>query len=444
MSMRLNSLRLALCWLPFAASLLMIALPATAFEPNYDESKVPDYRLPDPLVTEDGTAIKTARQWRRLRRPELVKLFETHVYGTAPPACPITARPVSEQVVFDGLATRHEVDVFFGETQDAESMQLLIYVPREAAEPVPAFLGLNFRGNHSIDPDPSITLYPGWVRARRDGTTDGNTSTEKSRGYSADSWPVKQILRRGYGLVTIYYGDIDPDFDDGFHNGIHGQLSPDPGAVPSESRWGSIAAWAYGLSRALDYLEATPSLGIDASRVAVLGHSRLGKTALWAGAADERFAMVISNNSGCGGAALSRRAFGETIERINTSFPHWFCDKFNEYNQNEAACPVDQHQLIALIASRPVYVASATEDRWADPNGEFLAAREADPVYRLLGTDGMGGQSPPQQQPEPDQPIKQGTIGYHLRTGKHQLSRYDWEQYLDFADRHLKGGGASR
>lgn len=410
---------------------------ASAFEPNYDESKIPAYELPDPLVGEDGSKITTAEQWNKVRRPELLDLFRKHVYGVAPAACSIRSRVISDQEVRDGLARRREVDVFFGDGENALSMRLLIYVPVKRSGPVPAFMGLNFTGNHSVAADPTITLNSGWFREKRDGTTDGHRSTEKARGTGAERWQVDKVLSRGYGLVTIYYGDIDPDFDDGFHNGIHGQLGDRLKGVEPEARWGSIAGWAYGLSRALDYLQSNPDLGIDADRVAVIGHSRLGKTALWAGASDPRFAMVISNDSGCGGAALSRRAIGETIGRINTSFPHWFCNRFNEYNENEAACPVDQHELIALVAPRPVYVASATEDQWADPRGEFLAAAAADSVYRLLGTDGMGGAAPPRDMPAPQQPIKEGAIGYHLRSGRHAITAYDWEQYLDFADRHL-------
>jgi hypothetical protein len=411
---------------------------AISFEPNYDESKIPAYTLPNPLISENGSAVESAEQWNQIRRPEILGLFEKHVYGVAPEPCEIRSETVSSKTVFDGLGTRTEVDVYFGKSKDAKSMRLLIYVPANHSGNAPAFMGLNFGGNQTVDPDPTIAMTTRWVRDKNDGTTDNHKATEKSRGAGAKRWAIQEILKRGYALVTIYYGDIDPDFDDGFKNGIHGVLGDRVKEVAPESRWGSIAAWTYGLSRALDYIESDESLGIDAKKVAVIGHSRLGKTSLWAGASDPRFAMVISNNSGCGGAALSRRAIGETVGRINTSFPHWFCDKYTEYNENEGSCPVDQHQLIALIAPRPVYVASATEDKWADPKGEFLAAAAADPVYRLLGTNGMGDEDAPAKMPPAQQPLKTGTIGYHLRTGKHDVTDYDWQQYLDFADRHLK------
>lgn len=427
--------RLCIASLISCSLLSAAAMAQQKFEPIYDEADVPSYTLPDPLVTESGERVTDAKTWKETRQPELLELFRQHVYGRSPEPCEIRSELVStKEDAVGGKAVRREVDVFFGKASDAHSMRLLIYTPKNS-ENAPAFLGLNFQGNHTIDPDPTISITDRWVRQRGDETTDGNRATAAGRGVSADAWPVETIIDRGYGLVTIYYGDIDPDFDDGFENGVHGAFKEWADQIPAGERWGSIAGWAYGLSRALDYLEKDPS--IDGQRVAVLGHSRLGKTSLWAGASDPRFKLVISNNSGCGGAALSRRAFGETVGRINNSFPHWFCDHFTKYNENESALPVDQHQLIALIAPRAVYVASATEDQWADPKGEFLSAVHADPVYRLLGTEGFGGTAPPNELPAADQPIKSGTIGYHLRSGKHALTPYDWAQYLDFADQHL-------
>lgn len=409
------------------------------FVANYDESKVPVYELPDPLKTEAGKAVTDEKTWNKIRRPETLELFEKHVFGRSPQPVSIRHQLVSsEENAVGGKALRREIDITIGDSPGAVTMRMLIYTPKTSA-PAPAFLGLNFGGNHTVDPDPEISIPSSWVRQSKDGGTDGNRATEAGRGTATSSWPVELIIDRGYALATIYYGDIDPDFHDEFKNGIHASFAAWQSEIPEQERWGSIAGWAYGLSRALDYLQQDQH--VDGERVAVIGHSRLGKTSLWAGATDQRFRLVISNDSGCGGAAISRRAFGETVARINSSFPHWFCGRHKEYDRNESALPVDHHQLLALIAPRPLYVASASEDQWADPKGEFLSTVHADPVYRLLGTDGLGADGPPQEMPQPDQPIKSGTIGYHVRTGPHAITAYDWSQYLDFADRHLRKSG---
>lgn len=406
---------------------LLMAVPgAWAQVPgaNYDEAKVPKYVLPDPLVMADGTPVKDAGAWRKQRRPEILGLFSEQMYGVTPTGKVKLRTEVLEidKAAHGGLATRKQVRVWFGPAAEAPFMDLLIYLPNAVKGRAPVFLGLNFGGNHTVQPDKEIRVTKSWVRAK------GNVAMESERGTGSSRWPVDMVLKRGYAVVTAYYGDIDPDFDDGFKNGVH-TLFP-RSEKPNE--WGSLGAWAWGLSRAMDVLEKEKS--IDASRVVLHGHSRLGKATLWAGAQDERFAIVISNDSGEGGAALARRRFGETTERINTSFPHWFAKNFRQYNGKEDTMPVDQHMLIALIAPRPVYVNSALEDEWADPKGEFLGALGADPVYRLLGMPGLLVK----EYPPVEKPSLGGTIGYHIRKGKHDVTDYDWTQWMNFADLHFR------
>jgi hypothetical protein len=424
--------------LGLAVAVAHAAAPAAA-QPagaNYDEAKVPAYTLPDPLRFVDGAPVRDAGDWTGRRRAEVLRLFETHVYGRSP-APPAGMRSVvveTDSRALGGLATRQQLRVLLAGTEAGPAFEILLYVPNAGSRPLPAFLGLNFGGNHTVHPDPGIRLSAAWMREGA-GIVD-HRATEAARGSGAASWPVERILDRGYALATVYYGDLEPDRADGWKEGVRSRLGPGTGGRFAPDDWGAIGAWAWGLSRALDVLAKGPE--IDARRVAVIGHSRLGKTALWAGAQDERFAMVVSNDSGEGGAALARRRFGETTERITSAFPHWFCLRYREYAGREDALPVDQHLLLALVAPRPLYVASATEDLWADPRGEFLAARAAEPVYRLLGREGLGVE----EMPVPGRPVGR-TVGYHLRRGEHALTAYDWEQYLGFADRHLRPAAAS-
>jgi hypothetical protein len=403
---------------------------------NYDEAKVPKYELPDPLILSDGTRVADARTWFEKRRPEILALFEKLMYGRSP------GRP--EQMSYEltdvdrdalgGRATRKQISVHFTAVGEPR-MDVLIYIPNNRRGSAPAFVELNMLGNQSIHPDPGIALYQGWVpdfagRALGNLGVVNNHATEASRGVMAPMCPLERILERGYAIATACLSDLDPDFDDGFQNGVHPLFYRAGQTKPAPDEWGTIAAWAWGMSRILDYLETDAD--IDSHRAIVLGTSRMGKTALWAGARDERFALVIPNESGCCGASLSRRLFGETIARLNNAFPHWLCGNSKQYNNHENALPVDQHMLIALVAPRPVYVASAEEDLWCDPRGEFLGAKHADPVYRLLGTDGLAVE----EMPDLHQPVT-STIGYHIRAGGHGITAYDWERFMDFADRHL-------
>ncbi|MHC4626066.1 MAG: alpha/beta hydrolase family protein [Planctomycetota bacterium] len=371
----------------------------------YYEEKVPAYTLPELLVANDGTRVTSAKTWWNSRRAEVLELFRANVYGRSP------GRPQNQTFTvvkvdpraLEGQATLKRVQLTVGGPKGQLSTTMSIFLPNSAKKPVPVFLLLSHRDPKSTD----------WTRSTK-------------RPF----WPVEQIIARGYGTAAIQVTDFAPDRRDGWEHGVH-TIFDEPDNRSGDA-WGTLAAWAWTGSRAMDYFETDDD--INAAQVAVVGQSRGGKTALWAGARDERFAMAVSNCSGCGGAALSRRRFGETVRQINTSFPHWFCDNFNKYNDAEDKLPIDQHMLIALMAPRLAYVASAEEDLWADPKGEFLAAKHAGEVYRLFGLEGLDAQSIPAV----ESPAHTGRIGHHIHAGRHDLIEYDWQRFMDFADRHLK------
>lgn len=393
---------------------------------NYDESKVGSYTLPDPLVTNDGKRVKDARTWREKRRPEIVRLFEEHQFGKSPGR----PKPISFDVqdkgtsAFDGRALRKQVTVYFGADKAGPKMDLLVYLPKQQTKPVPLLLSLSFSANSSLFDDRGIK--PGEIWGREKTRVPAGTA-------KVTKLDITPFLDRGIGFATVYYGDIDPDFEGGIPNGVRSLFTKAKAdADRSADEWGAIGAWAWGLSRAIDYLETDKA--VDAKRIAILGHSRLGKTVLWAGAIDTRIAMVIATCSGEGGASLSRRNYGETVKHLNNRFPYWFARNYLKYGADVQKLPVDSHMLMALIAPRPLLLTTGDGDQWADPKGEFLAAVAAGPVYELLGKQGLDtGQWPPA-----GQAVVQ-TIGYRMHAGGHAQLPEDWALFLSFMDRHLLG-----
>jgi hypothetical protein len=416
----------------------MISITLQAAEhpvPNYDEAAVRAAVLPDVLAGPDGRAATTADAWRSTARPHQLALLERHVYGRRLPAVPVSVVGAVDRAaatLADGMkATRLQARLRLGDATNASTTDVLVYLP-QAADPVPVFLHLNFKGNQAEHPDPGIRLCSAWLPDDpKNGIVD-HRATEASRATHARRWPVEALLARGYGVATACYGDVFPDRADGRAASALASLGrPVEGDLPDDEP-GAIATWAWQLSRILDWLVTLPE--VDAAKVIVVGHSRNGKAAVWAGACDERFAMVVSNESGCGGAALERRNYGETIEAITRRFPHWFCPAFRGYADRETELPVDAHVTLAMAAPRPLYVASAIDDRWADPKGEFLAAAAAAPAWRLFGLEGLGTA----EWPPVDTPVGR-TIGYHVRAGKHDLLAEDWRRFADHADRTLRG-----
>ena len=371
---------------------------------NYYENKVPEYTLPEVLTTQKGEKITTKKQWETLRRPELLELFTTQVYGRVP-GTPFkqSIKVVNEdRNAMNGAATLKLVDITVSANSKSLTIHLGLFVPNHISKPVPAFLLICNR-----PPSENIDF---------------------TRMKKSEFWPAEEVVARGYAVAAFFNGDVDPDQDDHFQNGIHGILDKKRDA----ESWGTIAAWAWGASRCMDYL--TSDKDIKASEVAVVGHSRGAKTALWAGATDKRFALICCNEAGCGGSSLARRRYGETVERINKAFPHWFCGNFKNYGNRENDLPVDMHELMALIAPRALYVASASDDLWGDPKGQYLALYHSLSAYQLYDKNTRL----PETMPSMNTSVRNGKVAYHVRDGIHNLTLKDWNFYMDFADEVFK------
>ncbi len=400
-------------------------LCAQKFKVNYDESKIPAYQLPNILKKADGQGeISTSLEWLDSSRPRILSVLENEFYGRKLPRPAKTEfEVVDEADVLNGAAVRKQVKITVSDIAGSHSFTMLMYAPKSASKgnPVPAFIALNFKGNHATSDDKEILITKAWMRGVK-----GNKAREEDRGAAKKRWPFEEIVKRGYAIATIYYGEIYPDKEklDGTPESVYRIFDSNAVEMPS------IAAWSWGLSRGIDAFETMPE--IDSNKIFVVGHSRLGKTSLLTGAYDKRVAICASNDSGCMGAAISRRAYGETVDIITTQFPFWFSKNLNKYKNAENSMPIDQHQLLAMLAPRPVYVASATEDKWADPKGELMALVEAAKIYKLFGAKEL----PTMDNFVPEKPFH-GDVGYHLRVGKHDLTVYDWMNYCDFADKHF-------
>jgi hypothetical protein len=415
-----------------AAQSLALSAPLRAIDAGSEPVPLPpSSTLPDALTFRGGTPIRNAQDWER-RRTEILSTAELQMYGVSPGASGLRFKVLEKDAVaFNGQALRTQVRLLFKGSSDGPSADLLLYTPAQVRH-APTILGLNFWGNHTVCADPGILLSRGWVETGLNGFVDlscvaDHRATPACRGIDARRWPIEEFLKRGYAFATMYRGDIDPDVADG---SVPGLRSAYPELANRGDNFSAVAAWAWALSRSLDYLETNHR--IDAHRVAVFGWSRLGKAAVWAGATDRRFAAVLSNESGTGGAKLFRRGVGEDVHRLITLFPHWYCKNFRNYNGMDRELPFDQHLILSAIAPRPLYIGSAAEDHLSDPEGEFASAVLASAVYRFLGSSGLDSTT----MPKVGEAVT-GRISYHIRPGKHDVTDYDWQKYLDFLDKYL-------
>jgi hypothetical protein len=397
---------------------------------NYDEDKIPPYTMLDPLKLNDGTAVTTKKIWESQRRPQILALFEEDVFGRTPANANVPVRATiveQDRHALGGKAVRKQIDLSFtGAGPSGPHMRMLMYLPANAGHRVPVIVGLNFNGNQTVLDDPAIQPTPVWTKPK--GATEllHQLPPNSTRGTQIQEWQVEKIIAAGYGLATIYNGDIEPDFKNASQYSVRQLFLPQGQTSYAPDDWGAIGAWAWGLSRAVDYLVTDPD--VDGKHIAVTGHSRFGKVADWAAAQDQRFAAVLSTESGKGGQSLSRRQLGETVDHLEHNFPYWFCANYAQWVGHDQQIPADGNLLLSLIAPRPLYVASAIGDEWSDPDGEFISAISASRVYMLLGAGGLTDAN----MPAVDQPVHGGAVAYHARAGKHDVTAFDWDQYLSF------------
>ncbi len=390
---------------------------------NYDEAKTGTYTLPDPLILQNGKKVDDAKTWIKKRRPEILELYKSEQFGKRP-SCKHTSYSVFETgSAFNNTAVRKQVTLYFTEDTSKYKADMALYLPADAKKPVPVFLMISFMPNSLKINDPKIRSGYMWVNGKKIPASEG-----KGWGW----FDVEKFLSAGFGVATVYYGDIEPDFGEGIKYGIRGHFLKPGQTYPADDEWGAISAWTWGLSCAMDYLESDSD--VDSKKVALHGVSRLGKTVLWAGAQDERFGMIIASCSGEGGAALSMRDYGETIKHMIAPdrFFYQFCANRAKYADNPQESPIDAHMLISLIAPRPLLLQTGDTDDWSDAKGEFLAAVAAEPVYELLGKTGLKTQT----FPEAGVPIL-NDMGYYMHAGGHGTQPDDYDVYVKFMKKHF-------
>ena len=398
------------------------------FPVNYDEDAIPPYTLPELLTLENGKQITDSKTWMNERRPKLLEAIAALQYGKTPPAPNSLSFEVfeKESEALNGIAIRRQVRLYLTENSKAHPMDLLIYLPKNSNGKVPLFFTISFTANNLTVDDPGVRVGEIW-------TSDGKkVKADQPSRFRATN--VEQFIDAGYGFATVYYGDIDPDFKDGFEHGIRKEFLKSGETNPQKDEWGTISAWSWGLSRAMDYFEKDEQ--IDAEKIALMGVSRLGKTVLWTGIRDPRFKMIIASCSGEGGAALARRDYGENIKHMSDSsrYGYQFAPNYHEYSTHVNDFPFDAHTLVAMIAPRPLLLQTGNTDYWSDPKGEFLAAQEASKVYELFGEKG------PQNNEMPaagDTSLIGNKLGYYMHDGGHGTIPSDYPIFIQFMKEFL-------